>query len=387
MTNKVEKPRILFLFSDTGGGHRSATEAMIEALNLEFPGHFNTEMVDFFRDYCPWPFHTFPEMYPRMVKAPRFWGAGYIISNGRRRAGLLYQAGRIPTLNGFKRLFREHPADLVVSVHPLANAVSLEALGTPRPQFSVVVTDLVTTHAFWYHTRADLTIVPTQPAYDRALKNKLDPAKVRLVGLPVADRFCQPAQDRAALRTQLGWPQDLPVVLMVGGGDGMGPLEQAARAIADSGLNTALAVIAGRNADLKSRLEAHTWPKPTFIYGFTREMPTLMQAADVLVTKAGPGTLSEAFNASLPVIMYSYLPGQESGNVTYTVEHGAGIWAPKPAHIVSALRELLTNPAALQTKTEACRRLARPEAAREVARLLAAQVGIGQPSPASAETR
>jgi 1,2-diacylglycerol 3-beta-galactosyltransferase len=198
---------------------------------------------------------------------------------------------------------------------------------------------------------------------------------VQIVGLPVADRFCQPAGDRKQLRQRLGWPQDLPVALIVGGGEGMGPLEQNAEAIATSGLPLTLGIVAGRNQALKARLEARPWPIPTRVYGFVREMPDFMRASDFLVTKAGPGTISEAMIAGLPVILYSRLPGQEDGNVTYVVSEGAGVWAPRPAQVVDALRGWLAAPAQYQQAVEACRRLARPQAAREIGRILAKWAG------------
>jgi 1,2-diacylglycerol 3-beta-galactosyltransferase len=70
------------------------------------------------------------------------------------------------------------------------------------------------------------------------------------------------------------------------------------------------------------------------VYGFVQDMPDFMRAADVLITKAGPGTISEAFIAGLPMILYSRLPGQEDGNVGYVVDNGAGVWAPRPDAVV-----------------------------------------------------
>ncbi len=70
-------------------------------------------------------------------------------------------------------------------------------------------------------------------------------------------------------------------------------------------------------------------------------MPDFMQASDVLVTKAGPGTISKSFIAGLPIIMYSRMPGQEDGNVTYVVDEGAGVWAPTPEEVVDALHQLV----------------------------------------------
>jgi 1,2-diacylglycerol 3-beta-galactosyltransferase len=376
----VEKKHILCLFSDTGGGHRSAAEAIIEAFHLEYGERFTFDLVDFFKDYSPRPFNRFPELYPRMVKAPRLWGTSYFLSNGRRRASLMTGTSWPYVARSMQRLLKKHPADLILSVHALATAPTLRALGKlkdktgRRPPYAVVVTDLVTTHALWYHRQADLTIVPTQPAFERALDCKLAPDKVQVVGLPVADRFCRPMEATEVLRSQLGWPQDRPMVLVVGGGDGMGPVAKTVQAIVDSGLNVGLAVIAGRNQALKIELESQDWPIPTFIYGFVRNMPDFMRAASVLVTKAGPGTICEALNIGLPMILYSRLPGQEDGNVTYVVEEGAGVWAPNPELIVKGLKQWLEAPDLLEQAVAACQRLARPQAARQIAHILAKQV-------------
>jgi 1,2-diacylglycerol 3-beta-galactosyltransferase len=234
----------------------------------------------------------------------------------------------------------------------------------------------VTTHALWYHRQTDLCIVPTEAARLRALRFGMRPDQVVVVGLPVADRFCQPAGDQGTLRARLGWPQGRPLILLVGGGEGMGPVEETAHAIANSCHTAALVVVAGRNQGLKTRLMAHTWPIPTFIYGFVREMPDFMRAADVLVTKAGPGTISESLNAGLPMILYSRLPGQEDGNVTYVVSEGAGLWAPNQEQIISAIKTWIEYPERRTRAVEACYRLARPQAARQIAQILSNWVGV-----------
>jgi 1,2-diacylglycerol 3-beta-galactosyltransferase len=101
-----------------------------------------------------------------------------------------------------------------------------------------------------------------------------------------------------------------------------------------------------------------------------------MRAANILVTKAGPGTISEALNAGLPMILYSRLPGQEDGNVDYVISEGVGVWAPKTSYIVSALHAWINHPKQLELAADACCQAARPEAAREIARLLANRLGI-----------
>jgi 1,2-diacylglycerol 3-beta-galactosyltransferase len=369
-------PHILFLFSDTGGGHRSSTEAIIEALKLELDDRITTQMVDIFLDAAPRPLNYAPKMYPYMVRVPEMWGLGYRMSNGTRRAKLIGESTYPYVRRKLRKVINRYPADMIVSVHPVANDPFLHALGKQRPPFITVVTDLVTTHAMWYHQGVDLCVVPTEAAYQRALLAGLKPEQVKLIGLPVADRFCQPPGDKNALRLGLHWPQDKLVVLLVGGGEGMGPLEKTAVAIADAHLPITLVVIAGRNVELKERLEARPWPMKTLVYGFVHEMPDFMRAADILVTKAGPSTITEALNAGLPMILYSFLPGQEGGNVDYVISEGVGVWAPKASYIVSALSAWITHPKQLELAAEACRQAARPKAAREVARLLANRLGI-----------
>ena len=70
----TDKPHITFLFSDTGGGHRAATEAIIEAIHCEYGEALETQMVDFLKDYAPPPFNRLPEAYPDLVRVPELWG-------------------------------------------------------------------------------------------------------------------------------------------------------------------------------------------------------------------------------------------------------------------------------------------------------------------------
>lgn len=374
----TRKPHIVFYFSDTGGGHRSAAEAIIEAIQLEYKDQVTTEMVDFFKSYAPRPFNRAAEMYPYMVKAPHLWGASFHATDGRARARAITTTMWPIARQAARSLVQSHPADMIVTVHPFANSFALRALGKIRPPFINVVTDMVTTHALWYDNRADLILVPTETARLRAIKYNMPTEKVKVVGLPVADRYCQPVGSKATLREKLGWPIYKPIVLLVGGGEGMGPLAKTAQAIDQSGLDVGLVIICGRNQRLKASLEECAWENPTTIYGFTREMPDFMRAADFIVTKAGPGTIAEALNAELPIILYSKLPGQEDGNVTFVQEEGAGIWAPTPQDVVRTLTRWISRPAERQRVVENCRKAGKPKAARTIAHILGEKLGLRQ---------
>jgi len=376
MTEPDGRKRVLFLFSDTGGGHRSATEALMEALELEFPGQLALSKVDFFRQYYPTPLNKAPEIYPPMSRMPQAWGLSWKASNTRSRTTVINDLSYPYLRKATKRLVRENPADLIVSVHPLVNSHLARAMRkSPRP-FITIVTDMVSTHAFWYDRRADLVVVPTEAAKQRGIRFGIPAGNLRVIGLPVAERFRQPLPDRDEWRRSMGWRTDRPVILVVGGGDGMGGVKRMARALNEPDLEATLVVICGRNEALKEDLEAIDWKLPAHIYGFTRQMPEFMRAADIMVTKAGPGSISEAFMCGLPIVLYARLPGQEDGNVTYVVDGGAGVWAPRGADALATIRHWVDNPSARQVVADASARLARPEAAHQIARLIAEQVGL-----------
>jgi 1,2-diacylglycerol 3-beta-galactosyltransferase len=311
-----------------------------------------------------------------MVKAPQLWGASFYATNGRPQARAITATIWPVAAWTARAIIRNHPSDLVVTVHPIATSFILKALGKHRPPFITVVTDMVTTHALWFDSRSDLIFVPTETARQKAIQYGMPEEKLFVVGLPVAQKYCVPAGNKGMLREKLGWPKDKTIVLVVGGGEGMGPLAKTARAIAESGLDLALVVVAGRNERLKTSLEKNRWPAQTLIYGFTKEMPDFMRAADVLVTKAGPGTIAEALNAHLPIILYARLPGQEDGNVTYVRECGAGVWAPTPQRVVATLRRWVERGGEREKVVEACRRAARPEAAITIARQIGEKLGL-----------
>lgn len=363
----VKKPHILFLFSDTGGGHRSAAKAIIEALEIYHPGQVTTEMLDFFVKYAPPPFDMAVTTYAPMAQVPDLWELGYKLSNGKYRSKLVHDVLWPYTRKAAKNLVVDHPCDMYVSVHPIINMPILRALGPEHPPYMIVITDMVSTHAFWYNDLATLTLAPTQEAMQRGVDMGMDEKRIEVIGQPIADQYRRPTAPKSQLRAELGWAPSLPVVLMVGGGEGMGPIEETVRAVDRAQLNLMMAIVAGRNETLKHNLIKKPLMTANQVFGFVENMPVLMNAADMIVTKAGPGTISEAFTAGLPIILYSRMPGQEEGNVDYVVNKGAGVWAPSPEKVTATLRDWLENPQERARIAAISKSLACPDASKNIA--------------------
>jgi 1,2-diacylglycerol 3-beta-galactosyltransferase len=157
---------------------------------------------------------------------------------------------------------------------------------------------------------------------------------------------------------------------LVGGGEGSGGLQASVRAISQARLPVQLLVVTGRNRRLYAYLQRtrSNLRVPAKIFGFVNNMPELMRAADVLITKAGPGTISEALACGLPIILSGYVPGQEEGNVDYVVQNDVGVLAEDSLELVGELRKLVKpGSTSLKRRLENAKRISRAEASFAIA--------------------
>jgi 1,2-diacylglycerol 3-beta-galactosyltransferase len=365
--------RVLILMSDTGGGHRSAAEAISQALHRIAGESVQVTITDFLA-LSRFPFDRSAAAYARVVHHPHLWRMVFRAADRpllpRALAGLPGSLVR----RGIRRAIQSADPDVVVSVHPLATVSlgsTLRRLGRSLP-FVVVVTDLLSIHVAWAAPQATACTVATSGARQRLVDLGVPQERVSVLGLPVDARFADEQRDKAALRRSLGLEADPFTVLLVGGGEGAGGMEDQVAAIARRQLPVQLVAVAGRNQVLQRRLGLQHWGVPLHVLGFVRNMPELMHAADLLVTKAGPGTISEALICGLAMVLTSALPGQEEGNVGYVVDGGAGVAAPTPQSLAAAV-EGFSSPGgadALAAMSTAAKRLSRPRAAEDTANLI-----------------
>ena len=246
------KKRVLFLFSDTGGGRRSAFQAIQDAMQIKYGDDVSFEAVDVLRE-CNWPLNKQPEMYPLIVNNSKLlWALMYHSLNGKRRAMLARQLIYMNNRDNLKRIVDEHPADVVVCTHSVIANPSFRAFLTlpKRPPFLTVVTDLVTTPSFWYDPRVDRCFVPTTDAYKRGIKLGMSADQMQITGLPVNPHFMDSMTTKDEARNELGFDPDLPAVMMVAGGDGMGTIFKTATALDAKKLNIQIIVIAGKSPRL-----------------------------------------------------------------------------------------------------------------------------------------
>ncbi|MCA9970805.1 MAG: glycosyltransferase [Anaerolineales bacterium] len=372
--------RILFLMSDTGGGHRAAAQAIGEAVHHLYPDQFDVVIEDIWIQHTRWPINRMPGAYPWLSSSgTRWWQMVWTLSARRRlRQGMLKTAS-VLTSRGIVRYLRATRPDVVVSVHPAMNHLGVRWVrraGLPAP-FYTVITDMVTVHPLWICPDVTGCAVSTEPARQQALALGMPAHKLTVCGQPVGLRFAQLTGEKEELRRRLGLANGRSAVLIVGGGEGIGRVYDIARAVAQQAPTAQLILVAGRNKALRQKLAETAWEIPVQVHGFVHNMPELMAAADLLITKAGPGTISEAFIAGLPLILSGYIPGQEAGNVQYVLENDAGAYAEDPADIAALVRSWLAPGSdRLPHLAQQAARLARPHAALDLARFLTQREGV-----------
>ena len=372
-------PRVLILFSDTGGGHRAAAGALTDALQQLDPTCIVT-VADPLIGQGPAIVRRLASLYSPVISRSRAaWGAVYHSSNTQPTFAAIRAVFGPAVRRVLRELLRQHDPDVVLSVHPLLNHIAHQAIrksGRPRALMTVI-TDLVDFHRGWTFSQADLVIAPTEGARKVALRRRVPPDRVKLLGLPVDLRFRPPALgEKQALRRRFGLAEQRFTVLVIGGAAGVGHLAAQVRVLATDPHPWQLIVVCGRNEKLRRRLLELPLATPMLALGFVEYMPELMRACDLVVTKAGPGAIAEALATGLPLVITGFLPGQESPNVDFVVESRIGFFAPKEADLLDEVRVMAEGGPTWREMSANAEELAHPYASSDIAReclLLAAR--------------
>lgn len=364
----------LFLFADTGSGHRSGALAVSQAMKNLYKDDVTVILVDVFAELQKWPFDRFAAWYPIMVKGRSLpWKVAFELTDSPAAVNSLTRLARPYVRTSFQHLLTRHPVDAVVSFHPIPNRLlALEAARTgSNIRTATVVLDFLSAPAFWFARGLDLYIVPYAETLERASRLSPIALPMEALGMPVRKRILEGRQlSRQEAKKALDLPSSRPLVLLAGGGDGVGPLEEITCGLLDARPQASVAVITGRNERLQRHLTSFTQTHSLRVEGFTRQMDLWLRAADILVTKAGPNSLAEAFVMGLPTVIYAAIPGQEDGNVTLVTEQGAGLWAPGAKASVDAILALLSDPLRREQMARRARSLATPEGSVKIAQRL-----------------
>ncbi|MEW6178692.1 MAG: glycosyltransferase [Chloroflexota bacterium] len=376
-----ETKKVLILTADAGFGHRSAANAIAAALKHQYGHQVEVEIVNPLDDKkTPVLLRESQSDYDLLVrKAPELYKLGYDASDTTLTSLLLESALTVMLFEVLRDLLRKVNPDVIVTTYPLYQAplTALFSIFRTFVPLITVVTDLVSVHRLWFHTNVDLLLVPTPEVRQLAIDAGIAPEKIHITGIPVHPQIAEEKRSALELRNQLGWKADLFTILAVGSRRVKG-LMDALHVINHFGAPLQLVVVCGKDHETYRELHEVIWHVPVHLYEYTSEMPSFMRAADLIVCKAGGLIVTESLACGLPMILVDVLPGQETGNMEYVVNNGAGERVETPLEMLEALAHLWIHDRALLKKRAAhARRLGKPRAAYEAAEWIwqAAQQG------------
>jgi processive 1,2-diacylglycerol beta-glucosyltransferase len=232
-----------------------------------------------------------------------------------------------------------------------------------------VVTD-VSPHAFWVYPHIDHYHVATEAGARELQCKGIAAERISVTGIPIDPVFAE-RTPAAAMRATLGLPER-PTVLLLSGGFGVGPLVAMLDSFAGPDCGLSLVVVAGRNAELEAacRERAATLNLPVTVHGFVTNIHQLMDAADIVVTKPGGLTTNEVLAKGKPMALVAPIPGQEQRNCDYLLEEGAAVRLHDEPDAAWHLARWLGDTARMAQMKANAERIARPQAAADVARRL-----------------
>jgi processive 1,2-diacylglycerol beta-glucosyltransferase len=378
--------RVLIATVTAGGGHLAAAAALEEAWRTERPGD-TVEKIDLVKFFSTLHRKIHADGYVKLVEhAPELWGMVFKKTDDPSLARRLNKLKRLFPSNSrsrFARFCRQFRPDAVVCTHYLP----LELLGDlktraakkgsasreclPSPLVVSVVTDFEA-HALWMEGCVDLYCVAAEETKARLVARGAPAENVVATGIPISSRFST-VPDRKAVRQTLGLRDDQPVLLVLSGGFGMGPVAEILRELDKVDRPFQTVVVTGRNEELRRDLAGSDHKHPTHVLGFVTNMQDLMSVADLIITKPGGLTTSESLALGKPLFILNPIPGQEAANSDFLLERGAAAKVNRVEDLPYRVGQLLGTKK-LAEMAKAAKALGRAEAAREICHEVARRV-------------
>lgn len=364
--------KVLILSASAGAGHVRAAEA-IERAFVQMNAADEVRHVDVLKYTNKLFRHLYSKAYIEMVnKMPELLGWLYDQfdkpwQNERRRLAL----DKLNT-RPLVKFLEDYQPDIIVCTHFLpAEIISwLKAKERVRCRQAIVVTDF-DVHALWLCHHYERYFVALDETRVHMEKLGIPSETLFVSGIPIDPVFAE-KKDKREMRAKHNLKQDVATILVSAGGFGVGPIEHILESL--SGLNHPAQVIAlcGRNDELKARLDdlAAKIPASSRIHvkniGYTTAMDELMSASDILLGKPGGLTTSEALTKELVFVIVNPIPGQEERNSDHLLEEGVAIRCNNLPVLAYKIDRLLGDPERMDAMRSNARRLARPNAARDI---------------------
>jgi processive 1,2-diacylglycerol beta-glucosyltransferase len=374
------KKKIIVLYSTGGMGHKKAAMALLEAFKAK-TDDIEVKAIDSLEYGNKFYNFLYKDMYV------------YLMSRGKLLWGLLYNFSNLPLVDKVTRGFREKTelsnlgklddvlseenADAIIATHFILPNIAgfLKRKKELRSKLYTVITDNGP-HSFWLSDYMDKFFVGSELAKNETLKRGIPETKITVTGIPVMKEFSG-SFNRVELEEKYKIDKNKKTIFLLSGGYGVGPLEKMLNALNNCGTDIQAIVVCGHNEKVYKEIESmrKKLKYPVILFGFTDKVAELMAVSDLMITKAGGISTTEALNARLPMILFASIPGQETWNEKLLISAGAAIKAERVEDLSSISDRILLSEDVNQSVREGIDKIRKPYAAREIVDIVIKEVG------------
>lgn len=364
--------RVLILSASVGSGHVKAADALARVIRRrpDVEEVLSDDSLDHTNVLHKQLYST---LYAKLsALLPDFLGWWYEssddpwVSDKGRLALDLPQA--LPLIN----LVKDFRPDIILCTHFMPAGVLSWLIGNGKldARLGIVVTDFHF-HAFWITRAFNWYFVAQEEDKIHMEALGLPSERIEVTGIPVEPEFLQPV-DAAAVLTRHGLRPNRPTLLVAGGTLGLSPATAVVRRLLQLDRDFQAIIVCGKNEELRADVTQLVQDRPNDfrVLGFTNEMPDLMGAATMLLSKPGGMTTAEALARGLPMMILDPIGGQEERNSDVLLEAGAAVKCTEVTVITHKLRRLLDDPQRIKMMSDNARALGRPNAANDIARIV-----------------
>lgn len=365
---------ILLAYISEISGHRSAADAIEKALKILEPST-NILSINLFNYTNPYSEKVINRLYTSVIKRmPKIWEYLYdnpkVIKKTRGVKNIIHKFNSKKIKNLFDRFNPD--AIICTQAFPCGMFADFKKIYSLNTLLLGIVTDFFP-HTYWAYDNVDYYIVATEEARLRFIEQGIESAKIKLLGIPIDPKFAEQLNRKQAAE-KLGIDLSKPAILVMGGGQGLGPIKTIVKSLNALAMDLQLIVVAGTNKKLYKKLDKFHFNKKRFLFKYIHNIDELMEVSSIMVTKPGGLSISEALAKGLVPVIVRPIPGQEENNTKYLTKHNAAFRIKNAKDISVVVGELLSNRRKYDTMRLNAKSIARPKAALEIAQLILGNV-------------
>jgi processive 1,2-diacylglycerol beta-glucosyltransferase len=375
--------KALIVYSSAGAGHKKAAEAIYKAYKAKKDVTDEVILLDMLEKSNWMTRRAYPGLYLFAIRhASWLWGFLFKLTDNRTFYNLTKGFKLFLELinaQAFIKYLKNEDFDVIISTHFYSSTVAdyLKRKALIKSRLLTVVTDY-RVHAFWLSRASDKFLVASKQTKDDLIKDNIDASRIIISGIPIELKFLKRYKEMSApdkkerlkedIEEKLGLVKAGLRVLIMGGGFGVGPYEYFLEHLAELKDKLSLAIICGYNEDLLNKLKERVKELDfeVDLFGYVNNVDELMQVSDLVITKAGGITLSEALAMGLPAVVINPIPGQEEGNAGYLSQAGALITEKKPQNVVDFIKKVIEDKSIIDKMRKRAHEISKPDAANKV---------------------